>query len=896
MKSLRRRDIWPSAATYTLSFLLPAAVLLAAYAGFGVFPFGEKSVLVTDMSQQYVDFHSWLYDAVKGGDSLFFSWNTGMGMNLTGIFSFYLASPFSLLVLLFERTQVQDALFFITLLKAACAGLTFSIFAKRILGLKNAQNITFSVMYATMSYVVVYALNIMWLDGVILLPLVALSLHSLMEKKRMAPFTICMTLCFLTQFYIGFMIAIFSAIYLVSELLRKKGLTLREFWTRFWRFALSGILAAGMAAVLLVPTYLSLQYVYYYIETGSVGPMVLNPLDVLGKLFFGSYDTITYGLPNLFCGMLTLLLLPLYFLNRSIEKRDKWVSAGVLAVFLISIMVWPINLLWHGGDEPTWFPYRYTFAVCFYMLLLAVKAFRSLDGVTWRHVAVSFAAPSAFAALMLLITGSDWLYDAMEGLGLKVLLPNTRTDVTVQVAAASAVLLALYGGVVLVMKYRPRMRELLCVGLCLLVSVEMFANASELIDSIDQELPYDNHSKYENHLRVTGEAVQAVKEMDDGWYRLENHDMRNANDALSLDYNGIAHYSSFTNQKTSRFVNHLGMVSNVQNRFWRYYGASTVTDSLFGVKYVLGSGERRAGFTQLKSLESGKHIYKNENALSLGYMVDSSLRDFTYDPEEYDPCKLQNELLCAMTGENKPVYTSIPLQETIPSDNLKITRQGEWDYIESQNGYAGTMRYRFVNPKSQNLCFSIKSAGLPDTSTVYVNGMPLNGTGYDFIGLMDLGYFEAGEEVVVSFSINRSPVMLQEPLLYGFDADRFSAMCRMLREHQMFAIEEGNSSVKGRVDAGEGGLLFTSIPADPGFSVTVDGESAQLVRIADAFLAVNLTAGEHEIEFTFVPEGLPLGGVVSVVSLAAGAVILWCNDTGRFAPGRKRRKRAAKGS
>lgn len=886
---MKRNGLRPSAAVHCLSFLLPAAILLAAYAAFGVFPFGEKSVLVTDMSQQYVDFHSWLYDAVKGGDSLFFSWNAGMGMNLVGVYSFYLASPFSLLVLLFERAQVQDALFFLILLKAACAGLTFSIFAKRRLSLANARNVVFSVLYATMSYVVVYALNLMWLDGVILLPLVALSLHSMLEKKRMAPFTVCMALCFLTQFYIGFMIAVFSTIYLVSELIKRRELTLREFWSRFWRFALSGIFAAGIAAVLLLPTYLSLQYVYYYIETGSVGPTVLNPLDVFGKLFFGSYDTITYGLPNLFCGMLTLLLVPLYFCNRLIAGREKWVSACVLGVLLLSMMIWPINLFWHGGDEPTWFPYRYSFVVCFYLLILAARAVQELEGITAGHIVLSAALPAAFAAFLLLITSSDWLYEGLDAVGLKALLPNTRSDVTVMVTVSSAGLLAVYGAVLLLLKYKPGWKRGIGAALCVLVSMEMCANAGKTIHCIDRELPYDDHSKYENHLKVVGEEIQAVKELDGGWYRLENHDMRNANDALSLDYNGLAHYSSFTNQKTSRFVNHLGMVSTVQNRFWRYFGASSVTDSLFGVKYVLGSEERRAGFTRIRSFDSGKNIYRNENALSLGYMVDSALQEFTYDPEEYAPCRLLNELLSAMTGEEQEIYTPIPLGECIPTDNLDLQEQGEWEYITSNNGYAGTMRYRYVNPKAQNLCFYIKSAGLLDTTTVYVNGMPLNGTGYDFVGLMDLGYFEAGEEVVVSFSINRSPVMLQTPQLYGFDADRFAQLCDTLREHQMFDIRQENSSVRGRVDAGEGGLFFASIPADPGFSVMVDGQPAELVRIADAFLAVNLTAGEHEIEFTFTPQGLPAGAAISVVSLAVAAVVLWDNDFRRRRKGGRSR-------
>ena len=96
-----------------LSFLTPLVILLLVYVLFGMFPFGQKSLLITDMSQIYVDFHSWFYDALKGGDSLLFSWNTGLGMNMVGALTFYLSSPFSFLVLLFERSQIPDALLLI---------------------------------------------------------------------------------------------------------------------------------------------------------------------------------------------------------------------------------------------------------------------------------------------------------------------------------------------------------------------------------------------------------------------------------------------------------------------------------------------------------------------------------------------------------------------------------------------------------------------------------------------------------------------------------------------------------------------------------------------------------------------------------------------------------------
>ena len=55
---------------YFLAFFLPVAVMFAAYAVFGVHPFGDESVLVLDLNGQYVYYYELLHDAFWGERSL----------------------------------------------------------------------------------------------------------------------------------------------------------------------------------------------------------------------------------------------------------------------------------------------------------------------------------------------------------------------------------------------------------------------------------------------------------------------------------------------------------------------------------------------------------------------------------------------------------------------------------------------------------------------------------------------------------------------------------------------------------------------------------------------------------------------------------------------------------
>lgn len=65
-------------------------------------------------------------------------------------------------------------------------------------------------------------MNPMWLDGLILLPLICLGVHRLVDEGKLLPLTIPMALMFITHFYIGYMMGIFTFFYFSVLLLYKE--------------------------------------------------------------------------------------------------------------------------------------------------------------------------------------------------------------------------------------------------------------------------------------------------------------------------------------------------------------------------------------------------------------------------------------------------------------------------------------------------------------------------------------------------------------------------------------------------------------------------------------------------------------------------------------------------
>ena len=117
---------------------------------------------------------------------------------------------------------------------------------------------TVSVMYSLMMYLLAYSWNIMWLDVVMMLPIVILGFERLMHTGKYLTYVLSLAYCLIVNYYIGFMLCIFMVLYYVAYVLRAPR-TGRELGISFARVAGFSVLGVGLAAVILVPVYIALQ-------------------------------------------------------------------------------------------------------------------------------------------------------------------------------------------------------------------------------------------------------------------------------------------------------------------------------------------------------------------------------------------------------------------------------------------------------------------------------------------------------------------------------------------------------------------------------------------------------------------------------------------------------------
>ena len=66
-----------------------------------IFPFGENSILKSDLYQQYINFFCYLREVLLHGKSIVISWNLGLANNFYTTFAYYLMSPLNIFVVFF---------------------------------------------------------------------------------------------------------------------------------------------------------------------------------------------------------------------------------------------------------------------------------------------------------------------------------------------------------------------------------------------------------------------------------------------------------------------------------------------------------------------------------------------------------------------------------------------------------------------------------------------------------------------------------------------------------------------------------------------------------------------------------------------------------------------------
>ena len=853
-----------------LSFFVPLIGFLSIMLFGGYEPFGNgRSMLYSDMYHQYYPFFVSFRNMLRSGDSLLYNWNIGMGLDYLGLFSYYLASPLNLLTVILPESWMLEYFSLLAPIKLGLASLFFAIFLKETFRQDDLSITLFGAFYGLCAWALGYQWNVMWLDTFALLPLVALGTIALLRDGKFFLYTFTLFLSIFTNYYVGLFTCIFVfLIFICYEICRFRSIS--KLLADLMRIALFSLLAIGMTIILELPTLAALQTTQSSVNKFPEG-FRLNIADentwmglldamrqVVGNMGGGLTPTFKEGLPNLYCGVGTIVLAFLYLSSGQVKIRDKICSVLLLIFFILSFIIRQLDYIWHGFHFTNMIPYRFSFLYSFVLLYMGYKAY-----MLRRH----------FKLWQIIVAG-------VLALGTLACSESITDPVYI---AYNLIFFILYFSILIypiLLRKLPRTaskqeritykaqqhkrRSLSATLLAIAMGLELIMN----LVNFGVAFPYTGVSNYPKGTEHAEHAIEYMEELekDTAFYRAEVTHSQTLNDGALNGYNGISTFTSSANVKVTEFMRDLGYgAKNTYNRYC-FEESSPVANLFLGLKYMIerdNNVEQNSYFDVVFSSGS-VHLLKNNAYLPLGFLTNVQLANVDFS-KNIDNFEFQNKLLAAASGITKDVW-SVTSRDSliISSENVVIkTKNGSGFCTYESGSSSGTITYSYNIVEEGFLCIDLN---LPKKNSynVYLNGQKLFNETYSIPQTIAVSDVVPGDlvEIKLTCKANETSNMTIKAAILDEAVFReaYDILAASVWEPDTFS----NTKIEGTISCNRDGLLYTSVPQNGNWVAYVDGKETDIVLVGDCMIAVPMTEGNHTFSLRYHNAAFSLGWKISL--------------------------------
>ncbi|MDE6626272.1 MAG: YfhO family protein [Lachnospiraceae bacterium] len=826
---------------YVITLGIALIMMIGAWYIGEIGPFGDRCLVVVDGVHQYLPFFSEYQEKLKNFESLQYSFDVGLGNNFVSLWSYYLSSPFNLIVMLCSKRHLPMALNIIISVKIILAALCFAYFlmhaGKR--PEKNPGIIAFSLFYAFSSFVVGYYWNLMWLDSIFIFPIIILGMEKMFTENNSRIYILALFYSMVCNYYISFIICLFLVLWFFTFPFHD----LKSFVMRGMRFAVASLTAAMLGAVVLIPAYLGIMTTasaeFGLPEWKFYGSFA----DTLRSQLFCSEvmtNQVGDGGTNLYCGIFTVLLAFMFFFVWDVALAKK-IKYGILLVLLVvSFNNQLLNYIWHGFHNQYGIPNRFAFLYIFILLIMAYEVYLKRDRLRMWMVVIAYTISMLFVVFCY--------YNA------EVVYENETYIVTGVLLTVYLVLFVLY------CKW-DRGKKGICYALVVMAVFEMAVNGwfgFKEVGSSDPVYYYGGTDTFEA-------LKDKVEEGETNWCRSDILEPLLVDEATWYNLKSVGIFGSTVRGELVDVMNDLGFYTGANE--YLYYGSTPFTNALLGVKYVY---TREGDFVNVDmqhfSSEGNVSVYRNSYVLPIGYMVKKDI--LLFDTEDNGPFTVQNELSGALTGI-EPIFTSIQqdMQPEAYGTNMDVTLRDSHniDYKNANGSARADMVYTV--PCDMDLYVSCQGSNV-NKIALLIGG---NEVAYDRYQsqLFHVGEVTAGQTVDIQFILNDGDDMSGNLYCYPmkYEKEQFLAAYDILNSQSMTVTDYSSRKIEGTVLAKEDGVFMTSIPYDEGWTMYANGQKVRTQPILTGFLGAELPAGEYDIKMVYRCPGLLEGCLITLMGI-----------------------------
>lgn len=795
----------------------------------GIFPFGDNSIIWSDMHEQITALYYHFYDAIRGNGSLLVDFTSGGGLNFLGIIAYYILSPFTLILLFFPRDLVENAVSIVVALKIVVSSLTCLYFiSKYFKKVKIPYQIILALLYAFSSYTLNLYIITPWMDMVYLLPILLIGLKKLLDLEDNKMYIILLSICLICSFYVTFITLIFIIFisFLYLYIYKKENIKKAIF-----NLGLSTVISLLISSFIVVPTLLQIAsseragFDIGYILTSKLGPLS---------------DKISFVFASAPLMALTLILL----LNYKKHKKFSLFMFINLLLLGLPLIIEPINKLWHFGSYVS-FPYRYGFLLIFMLVVASAYTLNNVDTKLYLEKFKKFVPYISIILSFLIMFFVFYKFRANIQKGIDEL--TLTRDKRALIGLFLVFLIYFVTSFATFMSIKKNDKKTV-ITLYILVISNILFNSYFYLHKYDPkgllDLQYEQMQEMYDVLHNEAGSYY-VKEV--------NRDLI-SNYGMVAGVNTYSNYTSLTDHTNYTVMQRLGYDS-----YWmdtESIGGNLFTDILLAQKYIVSYENIEDSYYRYLYTKNGLNYYEFAFRMPYGYIMK--------DNPTLENAKNSFEA-------SNIIYNSITEKKDI-FDIYTLYDNEELDYYDKDVIVSKTIKVEGRKRIYLELFAgfdNVEKGYSYDAFKIYVNGKALDGVypNKNRNGSIYLGEFTNEDVNVEITSVKRK--MIKHITIGVLDLAKVDEFINVYALNKDAEISFNKSTINIKVEGKDGELLFVPRTYLNGYS----SKTNKIFRAYDNFLGIKLNDEENNIEISYIPEGFGAGIALSILGILI--FILW---------------------
>lgn len=812
------------------SFVMPVFIMLFIAIINGLMPMlgGNNALLASDVNNQFTAFYSYFKNVITSNDDFIYTFSKCLGGDMVGMSAYYLHNPLLFVLFLFEDKDIVIGIFVIEVIQMGLMGLTFFLFIAYEMGYK-LHNLIFSTSYALMGFALAYMVLPIYFNCLWIFPLVMLGINKVInDDKHFILYVLSLAFAIWCNYYQGYMICIFVALYVVNRFFSRKITTLRAF-LRVVTYSLLGVL---LSAFDLIPTVLSISgtkdapsdNIFSLEILYKPGDLIRN---ILPATFTGNVSNACA--PYVYVGTITILCLILYVFSKRYSIREIVLNLVLLLILILSSQIAGLDVIWHGFNAPVGFAHRFAFIICFYAIWIGALG------------------------LDTFITGENRI---------KLAILSRNNVVTVLVL----VILAIQ-----------------CVELAVNANKCIRVYLSEAVPKAEYD---ENYAKTANVIERIQAEDAGLYRIEKNFEKNHNDAMEfsyaglSHNSSCEKDYvktfMGRMGYRNqgiwaFYNQGSTNFADCLLGVKYFVSKY-------DSTNKLFG--HFLDEGDYHVFENQL-ALPLG--FVTNDSIKDVDMELEDPFarqnqiaRSFGFDGDIYTKANFD------ITTNNINVTEGVYIE---PNMQPGTSAKGDFlanVYEKADISENARVSYNVTVDKDCNL-YCYFSAPSEQGCELYRNEEHQGDYFTDYRwSVINLGNYSAGDKVAVDLELTGDSLSIYNAYFYEEDIYSLYGWSLSAKTSNVDLQKITSSKLEGVVSASDDGLLVFSIPYERDWQIKLDGENVDASMVLECLMSVPVNKGEHVIEMEYVPRGRRAGGMVTCIAVVIILGIFVGNKKGAF--------------